>query len=69
MKNVYERPPESDEDKKPAVKKVKKRREYRQDWNNKGPCPARRCKHAPVDHRPIANTDQHFCYHCMNTCA
>lgn len=68
MKTPYERPPEPEE-KKPWTPKKKKRREQRQDWNNKGPCPARKCKHSPVDHRPIANTDRSYCYSCMNVCA
>jgi hypothetical protein len=41
------------------------------DANNHGPCPTGGCKHPPVDHRPIAASRQHFCYHrdCMQTCA
>lgn len=38
--------------------------------NNNGPCPGQACKHHPTDHRPIANTKNHFCYGkgCMNEC-
>lgn len=41
-----------------------------QDANNFGPCPTGKCKHPPVDHRPISNSKLHFCYHrdCMHTC-
>lgn len=69
MKTMYERPEPEEEEKKPWTAKKKKRRELRQDWNNKGPCPTRKCKHPPVDHRPIAHTDRHYCYNCMNVCA
>lgn len=46
-------------------------RERAQRANNEGPCPAGKCKHPPADHRPIANTKQHYCYHrdCMELCA
>ncbi len=42
-----------------------------QQLNNQGPCPSGRCKHPPVDHRPVAGTKDHFCYgkDCMQTCS
>jgi len=69
---------EEDQEAPEAAKKARSPRKLElQKANNTGPCPANKgfgpvtkCGHPPVDHRPIANTKDHFCYHpkCMGVC-